>query len=109
MGQVGGGHLWAKRSLAAEGICGRSTVLELEVETLPLSMLTRIRSSVSWEIINIPLQTPSDGRPSVCVSSRTHRGYRFKMADVAAHEEGRGDHEEVQHAPGKHGNVRLLP
>lgn len=102
-----GGHLWAKHSLAAGGICGTSTVSELEVETLPLSMFTRIRSSVSWEIIDI--SALSDGRPSVCVSSRTHRGYRFKMADVAAHEEGRGDHEEVQHAPGKHGNVRLLP
>lgn len=104
-----GGHLWVKQSVAAGGICGRSTVSELEADTLPLSMLTRIRSSVSWEIVNISLQTSCDGHPCVCVSSHTHCSYLLKMADVAAHEEGCGDHEEVQHAPGKHGNVRLLP
>lgn len=28
---------------------------------------------------------------------------------MAAHEEGSGNHEEVQHASGQDGNVRLLP
>lgn len=97
-----------KQSVAAGGICGRSTVSELEVETLPSSMLTRIRSSVSWKIIKIPLKLP-DGRPCLCVSLYTHCSYLLKMADMAAHEEGCGDHEEVQHASGKHRNVRLLP
>lgn len=36
-----------KQSAAAEGISGRSRVSEQEVETLPLSMLTRTKSSVS--------------------------------------------------------------
>lgn len=31
------------------------------------------------------------------------------MADMAAHEEGGRNHEKVQHAPGKHGNIGLLP
>ena len=31
------------------------------------------------------------------------------MADVAAHEEGGGSHEEVQHASGQDGDVGLLP
>lgn len=41
-------YLCVKQSAAAAGICGRSTVSEQEVETAPLSMLIRMRSSVSW-------------------------------------------------------------
>lgn len=36
-----------KQSAAAGGMSGRSTVSEQEVETVPLSMLTKIRPSVS--------------------------------------------------------------
>lgn len=41
-------YLCVKQSEADGGICGRSMVSEQEVETLPLSMLIKIRSSVSW-------------------------------------------------------------
>lgn len=41
-------YLCVKQSAAGRGISGRSTVSEQEVQTLPLSMLIRIRSSVSF-------------------------------------------------------------
>lgn len=41
-------HLLVKQSAAIAGISGRSRVSEQEVDTLPLSMLTRTKSSVSW-------------------------------------------------------------
>lgn len=39
----------------------------------------------------------------------THSSNLLKVTDVAAHQEGRGSHEEVQHSPGQNRDVRLLP
>lgn len=39
----------------------------------------------------------------------TYRSNLFKVAAVAAHQEGRGSHEKVQHPSGQDGDVRMLP
>lgn len=43
------------------------------------------------------------------LNSCTYCSDLFKVADVAAHQEGRGSHEEVQHSSGQDGDVGLLP
>lgn len=43
------------------------------------------------------------------VNDYTHCGNLFKVTDVAAHQEGCGSHEKVQHSSGQDRNIGLLP
>lgn len=50
-----------------------------------------------------------DGEEQQTLSGCTYCSDLFKVADVAAHQEGRRSHEEVQHSSGQDGDVGLLP